>query len=106
MVEIVVYGADQVCPSCVSFPPSKDTYEWLMAAISRKFPDQPFQLSYVDIFNPPIDDEDKRDFAKKVVEEDMFYPVVVINGKMVAEGNPRLKVIFSEMEKYGYKEKK
>ena len=43
------------------------------------------------------------DFAKKVIEEDMFYPVVVIKEKIVGEGNPRLKTVFSEMEKHGYK---
>ncbi|MDF2788803.1 MAG: hypothetical protein K0S80_1901, partial [Neobacillus sp.] len=28
---------------------------------------------------------------------------VVIKDKIVGEGNPRLKTIFSELEKYGYK---
>jgi disulfide oxidoreductase YuzD len=37
------------------------------------------------------------------MDEDLFYPVVVIKDKIVGEGNPRLKTIFSEMEKYGYK---
>jgi len=102
-VEIVIYGAEQICASCVNLPSSKDTYEWLEAAISRKFPGQPFAISYVDIFNPPKED-DKAAFAKKVIDEDMFYPVVVINGAVIAEGNPRLKTIFAEMEKYGYQQ--
>jgi len=38
-----------------------------------------------------------------VIKEDMFYPVVVIENKIVGEGNPRLKAVFSEMEKYGYR---
>ena len=42
------------------------------------------------------------DIAEKVIEEDMFYPVVVIKDKIVGEGNPRLKTIFSELEKHGY----
>lgn len=100
-VEIVVYGAEQLCPSCVHLPSSKETFEWLEAAITRKFPDQPVKMTYIDIYVPTGESE-KIDFAKKVVEEDMFYPVVVIKGKIVGEGNPRLKTIFSELEKHGY----
>lgn len=101
-VEIVLYGAEQLCPSCVNLPSSKETFDWLEAAIARKFPEQPFKMTYVDIHLPP-DDEEKLSFAKRVIEEDMFYPVVVIKDKVVGEGNPRLKTIFSELEKYGYK---
>ncbi|NRD76397.1 YuzD family protein [Bacillus sp. BRMEA1] len=101
-VEIVLYGAEQVCPSCVNLPSSKETTEWLEAAIARKFPGQPFKITYVDIHQPP-EEWAKSQFAKRVIEEDMFYPVVVIKDKVVGEGNPRLKTIFSELEKYGYK---
>lgn len=100
-VEIVVYGAAQLCPSCVNLPSSMETYEWLEAAIGRKYSNQRFRISYVDIFNPP-QDEEKRSFAQRVIEEDMFYPVVLLEGEIVGEGNPRLKTIFAEMEKYGY----
>jgi disulfide oxidoreductase YuzD len=101
MVEVCVYGAEVLCPSCVNLPSSKETYEWLEAAISRKYPDQPFKLSYVDIFQPP-DEEEKKQFAQRIIDEDLFYPVVVIEGVIVGEGNPRLKTIFAEMEKHGY----
>ncbi|MGV2939998.1 YuzD family protein [Mesobacillus sp. LC4] len=100
-VEIVVYGAEVLCPSCVNLPSSKETYEWLEAAISRKYADQPFQIVYVDIHNPP-EEEAKKEFAEKVIEEDMFYPVVLLEGKIVGEGNPKLKTIYAELEKYGY----
>ncbi len=103
-IEIVVYGGEEICQSCVRMPSSKETVEWLDAAITRKFPNQPFTITYVDIFNPPSDNEPQAEFAKKVVDEEMFYPVVVINEKVVGEGDPRLKIIFAEMEKYGYKE--
>ncbi|UII55404.1 YuzD family protein [Cytobacillus spongiae] len=101
-VEVSIYGAEQLCPSCVNLPSSKETYEWLEAAISRKFPNQPFKITYIDIKNPP-EIEEKRSFANRVMEEDMFYPVVVIEGEIVGEGNPKLKTIFAEMEKYGYR---
>jgi disulfide oxidoreductase YuzD len=102
-VEICVYGADVICSSCAQLPSSKETYEWLEAAIKRKYPDQPFSITYIDIFNPPEDDEAKKAFAKKVIEEDLFYPVIVIEGAIVGEGNPKLKTIYAEMEKYGYR---
>ncbi|MBP1969529.1 disulfide oxidoreductase YuzD [Virgibacillus natechei] len=28
-VMITIYGAEQICASCVGAPGSKDTYEWL-----------------------------------------------------------------------------
>ena len=98
---VTVYGADQICSSCIHSPSSKDTYEWLDAAISRKFPNQPFVMKYVDIFNPP---ESEKEFAKTILEDEMLYPVVVINGEIVGEGDPRLKVIFNKMEQEGYQE--
>jgi disulfide oxidoreductase YuzD len=102
-VEVCVYGAAVLCPSCVNLPSSKETYDWLEAAISRKYQDQPFTITYIDINEPPKD-VDKTLFAQRVIDEDMFYPVVVINGEIVGEGNPRLKTIYTELEKYGYKE--
>lgn len=100
-VEICVYGAEVLCPSCVNLPSSRETYDWLQAAISRKYPEQPFTITYVDIHNP-VGDQEKLQFAERVIEEDMFYPVVVIKGEVVGEGNPRLKTIYAELEKYGY----
>ncbi|WP_407676489.1 YuzD family protein [Perspicuibacillus lycopersici] len=100
-VEITIYGAEQICASCVNLPSSKETYEWLEAALTRKYPNQPFSMNYVDIMNPPAE-EKLQAFAQRVIEEDMFYPVVLIEDQIVAEGNPRLKTIYVEMEKYGY----
>lgn len=101
-VEMTVYGAEQLCPSCVNLPSSRETYEWLEAALIRKYPEQPFKITYVDIYNPP-EDADKKTFALRVIEEDMFYPVVLIENEIVGEGNPKLKTIYAEMEKYGYR---
>ena len=101
-LEIIVYGAEQICASCVNLPSSKDTCEWLDAALQRKFPGQPFQVTYVDIMKEQ-QDEKKASFAKKEIEEDLFYPVVVIHDEIVGEGNPRLKAVIAAMEKHGYK---
>lgn len=101
-IELTVYGAEVLCPSCVNLPSSKETYEWLQAALSRKYPDQPFKITYVDIHNPP-EEAAKQEFALRVIEEDMFYPVVLVEDEVVGEGNPKLKTIYSVMERHGYK---
>lgn len=100
-VEIIIYGAEQICASCVNLPSSKDTYEWIEAAVTRKFPKQPFTFTYVDIFQPPQDPE-KQKFAQKVIDEDLFYPVITVNNKIIAEGNLRLKTLYTELQQQGY----
>ncbi|MFD6439648.1 YuzD family protein [Peribacillus sp. NPDC060186] len=100
-VEIEVYGAEQICASCVNLPSSKDTCEWLEAALRRKFPEQNFKISYIDMFNPPENIKQKS-FAAKMIEEDLFYPLVIIEDEIVAEGNVRLKKVVETMEKHGY----
>lgn len=100
-VEICIYGAEVLCASCVNLPSAKETSEWLEAAISRKYPNQEFKIVYIDIHQPP-NDEKKQKFARRVIEEDMIYPVVLIEEAIVGEGNPKLKTIYREMEKYGY----
>lgn len=101
-VEICVYGAEIICASCVNLPSSKDTQEWLEAALSRKYPNESFNIRYIDIYNPPVDEKEKQEFSQKVIDEDLFYPVILINNEIVGEGNPKLKRIFEELEKYGF----
>ncbi|GAA3319967.1 hypothetical protein GCM10020331_029050 [Ectobacillus funiculus] len=48
--KISVYGAKVICASCVGMPSSIETFEWLQAAIRRKYPEQLFQFEYIDIF--------------------------------------------------------
>ena len=86
----------------MNLPSSIETYEWLEAAITRKFPNQPFKFTYTDIFTPPLEDQEKREFAQKVIDDDLFYPVILVEGKIVGEGSARLKTIYAELEKYGY----
>lgn len=100
-IEIEVFGAEKVCASCVNLPSSKDTYEWLEAALTRKFPNQPFSITYIDMFNPPELDKQKN-FAKRMIEEDLFYPLIIIEDEIVAEGNVSLKKVVDLMGKYGY----
>ena len=101
MVNVQVYGTKVICASCVGMPSSTETFEWLQAAIGRKYEGQEnkFNFEYID-FQEEQEDEDKKAFAERVVEEDLFYPVVLVNGEVVGEGNPRLKDVYEEIEKY------
>lgn len=99
MVKISVYGAEVICASCVGMPSSTATFEWLQAAIGRKYPEQVFQFEYIDIFEQQ-DDIHKRLFAQRVIDEDLFYPIVLVNDCIVGEGNPRLRDVYEEIEKY------
>ncbi|MFJ7753041.1 YuzD family protein [Peribacillus muralis] len=101
-IEIEVYGAEQICASCVNLPSSKDTCEWLEAALTRKFPEQSFRISYIDMYNPP-EKLKQKSFAARMIEEDLFYPLVLIEDEIIAEGNVRLKKVVEAMERYGYK---
>lgn len=100
-VKIEVYGADVICASCVNAPSSKDTYEWLDAAISRKYPDQPFTIDYIDI-EGPVEDPEQAEIAEQVRNDEFFYPLVRIGNEVVGEGYIRLKPVFLELEKHGF----
>ncbi|WP_010095022.1 YuzD family protein [Ornithinibacillus scapharcae] len=98
-VLITVYGAEQICASCVGAPGSKDTYEWLQAAIGRKYVTESIRYEYIDI-NEPQEEEKRRDFVEKILEEDLFYPIVFVNDQMVAEGIPQLKTIYKALDQH------
>ena len=100
--EIIVYGEEQICASCVGMPSSIETYEWLAAALKRKFPGQSFSIQYVDFNQPPPGDR-HQEFVRQLLEDELFYPLVVMDGEIIAEGNPRLKTITSRMEQLGYR---
>ncbi|WP_077624953.1 YuzD family protein [Sediminibacillus massiliensis] len=102
-VFLTVYGAEQICASCVGAPGSKDTFEWLQAAISRKYGREGITYKYVDIFNPPEDPNDQ-ELARRIVDDEFFYPLILVNGEVVGEGNPRLKTIYQALEKQGITE--
>ncbi|MHA6258795.1 YuzD family protein [Sporosarcina sp. CAU 1771] len=100
-ISLEIYGADIICASCVNAPSSKDTYEWLQAAITRKYPNQPFDIHYIDIESETLDPKHK-EVALKVLDDEFFYPLIMIDGNMIAEGHVQLKPIFLEFEKHGY----
>jgi len=100
-LSIEIFGADIVCASCVNAPTSKDTYEWLQAAIDRKYPNHPYIMTYIDI-QQPIDNERQQAFANRIMDDEFFYPLVLIEGEVVGEGYIQLKPVFSELEKHGF----
>lgn len=97
-VEIRVYGAEELCASCVNLPSAQETTTWLEAALGRKYGDR-VQVRYIDIHHP--EGEEETAFSRRVIEEDMWYPVVVIEGEVVGEGNPKLKDIRQKLEALG-----
>lgn len=101
---VTVYGSEQICASCVGAPSSKDTYEWLQAAIGRKYTSEGIQYNYIDI-NKNQSDPVHQAYVEKIIEEDLFYPIVWVNDKMVAEGIPNLKPIYRALEQLGVKMK-
>lgn len=99
-ITVTVYGADQICPSCVGAPGSKETFEWLQAAINRKYGNPNIHYNYIDI-EEEQQNKDHQKFIKQIYEEDLFYPIVFVNEELVGEGIPRLKPIYKKLEKYG-----
>ncbi|MFB7139259.1 MULTISPECIES: DUF1462 family protein [unclassified Bacillus (in: firmicutes)] len=93
---VEVFGAEVICASCVGMPSSIETFEWLQAALQRKYPDLSFDFQYVDIFN--VENNEKEDFAERVRNDEFFYPVVLVNGNVVGEGNPKLKDVYNAIE--------
>ncbi|MER2090015.1 YuzD family protein [Sporosarcina sp. JAI121] len=98
---IEIFGADIICASCVNAPSSKDTYEWLQAAIDRKYPDQPYAIEYIDI-ESDITDEKHKKIAQQIQDDEFFYPLVMINDEMIGEGYIQLKPVFAALEKQGF----
>ncbi|WP_090775146.1 DUF1462 family protein [Shouchella lonarensis] len=90
-ISVTVYGANRPCPGCVQMPSSQETKTWLEAALWRKFPELPLVFRYVDIDSPSTDEDQM--WAMKILNDEYIYPLVVLNGDVVAEGNPSLKVI-------------
>lgn len=97
---VTVYGRKQICASCVGAPGSKDTYEWLQAAIGRKYDTSNVSYQYIDM-DLDTHEEEHLKMIEQMEEEDIFYPLVLMNEDIVAEGIPNLKMIFREIDERG-----
>ncbi|MDY0408782.1 YuzD family protein [Virgibacillus soli] len=98
-VLITIYGAEQICASCVGAPGSKDTYEWLQAAIGRKYDTNHISYQYIDI-DKPMQEEKHIEIVEKILQDEYFYPLVTVNGEIVAEGIPKLKTVYEALNKH------
>lgn len=98
---IEVYGTEVICASCVNAPSSIDTFEWLQAAIPRKYKDQPFSINYIDIEKETLDNRHK-DYIQRIRDDEFFYPLVLVEDEVAAEGYVQLKPIYKEIEKHGF----
>ncbi|GAA4723068.1 YuzD family protein [Brevibacillus fulvus] len=98
-IEIKVYGTEQLCASCVNLPSAKETAEWLDAALSRKYGAHAIRVDYCD-FQQAETEADKY-WAERILNEDLWYPLVVISGEIVGEGNPKLKDVCQKLEQLG-----
>ncbi|WP_343073132.1 YuzD family protein [Salicibibacter cibarius] len=94
-ITITVYGAEKKCASCVNLPSALETKDWLEALLNRKYENQPLAFEYIDIENPEAGHEE---FARYIIDDDRMYPLVTINGDIVAEGNPKLKDIYAKID--------
>lgn len=102
-IAIEVYGASTQCASCVNAPSSKDTYEWLQAAIDRKYKQPLYTISYIDI-EKPIENARHKEWAERILNDEFFYPLVLINNEVIGEGYIQLKPIYKELERLGFQQ--
>ncbi len=98
---ITVYGAEEKCSSCIHLPSARETFDWLEAAITRKYPEKRFRFQYVDI-DQPVDEAHEK-YVAAIRRDEYMYPLVTINGEVVGEGNPKLKDIFQKIERLSKK---
>ncbi|ADH98688.1 YuzD family protein [Salisediminibacterium selenitireducens] len=95
-VQITIFGAEQKCASCIHLPSAKETMEWLEAALTRKFPDKKLAFTYVDIEDPQSQEE--KEWAEAILNDEYFYPLVLINGEVSAEGDPHLPALVKQIQ--------
>lgn len=103
-VSVAVYGADVKCASCVNAPGSRETYEWLQAAIGRKYNDSMVRYNYYDINEKGQDGADPS-IIQQLLDDELFYPLVLVENEIVGEGDPRLKKVYKALDKNGLQPK-
>lgn len=98
VIDVTVYGAKQLCASCLHLPSSEETASWLSAALARDY-GEAVRVRYVDIGRPEREEDQK--YADLILNDTYAYPLVVINDEIVGEGDPRLPVIRRKLEQLG-----
>ena len=99
-IVLTTFGREQICASCVGAPGSKDTYEWLQAAIGRKYDTKEIYYEYIDI-DKDVYPTQYEILVEQIKQDELFYPLIMLNDEIIAEGIPHLKRIFKELEVEG-----
>lgn len=100
VTEVIIYGAEQLCATCVHLPSSTETADWLASALARDYGDL-VRVRYIDV--DVVGDASGDEFVKGILEDRYAYPLVVINGEVIAEGNPRIKKVREKLADLGLK---
>jgi disulfide oxidoreductase YuzD len=96
-MKINVYGMEVLCASCVGAPSSRETSDWLNAAIKRKYPEHPIVVEYIDV--EMVQSEKSLFYLEKFETGELFYPLVEINDEIVDEGIIQLKKIVETIDR-------
>lgn len=99
MINVIIYGADVVCASCVNAPTSKDIYDWIQPNLKRKFPGLTFNFSYIDINNSSNLTDHDENIIEQINNDELFYPLIAMDDEIVADGYIQLPQVTKFVEK-------
>lgn len=98
MINVIIYGADVVCASCVNAPTSKDIYDWIQPNLKRKFPELTFNFSYIDINNSSNLTDYDENIIEQINNDELFYPLITMDDEIVADGYIQLPQVTKFVE--------
>ncbi len=98
MINVIIYGADVVCASCVNAPTSKDIYDWIQPNLKRKFPELTFNFSYIDINNSSNLTDHDENIIEQINNDELFYPLIAMDDEIVADGYIQLPQVTKFVE--------
>ncbi|TDM27068.1 DUF1462 family protein [Macrococcoides caseolyticum] len=98
MINVIIYGADVVCASCVNAPTSKDIYDWIQPNLKRKFPGLTFNFSYIDINNSSNLTDHDENIIEQINNDELFYPLITMDDEIVADGYIQLPQVTKFVE--------
>ncbi|MCE4955786.1 YuzD family protein [Macrococcoides caseolyticum] len=100
MINVIIYGADVVCASCVNAPTSKDIYDWIQPNLKRKFPDLQFNFSYIDINTSENLTDHDENIIEQINNDELFYPLITMDDEIVADGYIQLPQVTKFVEEH------
>ncbi|MFC6118872.1 YuzD family protein [Macrococcoides bohemicum] len=100
MINVIIYGADVVCASCVNAPTSKDIYDWIQPNLERKFPDLKFNYHYIDINKSENLTDHDENIIEQINNDELFYPLITMNDEIVADGYIQLPQVTKFVEEH------